>query len=81
MTVSYHAIYWGAYVCIALLTLVIFFVAVILSKTLGRSCDPLRHRNYAQVPEEKPTASTTHEEIALQEKPPQLPPPSNEGKV
>lgn len=78
MTVSYHAIYWGAYLCLALLTLLVFFIAVLLSKTLGRSCDPLRQQNYAVVPGGRAKSSAAQEEIALQEKPPLS---SNEEKV
>ena len=76
MTVSYHPIYWGAYLCLALITLLIFFVAIFLSKALGRSCDPLR--KYVPIPM-APRPGSTHEEIALQEKPPPLPP--NDEKV
>ncbi|GAB6029667.1 hypothetical protein CHUAL_005399 [Chamberlinius hualienensis] len=81
MTVSYHGIYWGAYLCLVLLTLLIFVAVIIMAKTLRKSCDPLK-QGYSSVSREKRSSKSSrggrgspHEEIAMneQEKPPSEP--------
>lgn len=82
MVVSLHAIYWGAYMCLFLMTLLVLLVVVVFSKMCSGRCDPLREyvvvvkrpRSPEHGPEMPPAALISDPEagevIALEEKHP-----------
>jgi len=62
MTASAHALYFPAYLCLVLLTLLVLGVIVIFGKNFARRCNPMsRYR-----PDHR--SSAAHEEMVLQEK-------------